>query len=157
MWQNVTGWQLLSWNSPRLWGTVLHILFLPLVSSLLYANEALTQPIIRRVGVWFIISCEILQSILTTLQGDVILGTGNCPLPGQSGSVSSNSTGWKKWLILERYLPMNTMMDRLTEIKVSDLVSCESGLWLDTQSFIIGYSYNNTSNVCSKQITQSPG
>ena len=26
-----------------------------------------------------------------------------------------------------------------TEIKVPDWVSCESGLWLDTQSFIIGY------------------
>ena len=49
-------------------------------------------------------------------------------------------------MILSRYLPMYTMMDRLAEIKVPDWVSCESGLWLDTQSFIIGYSYNNTSN-----------
>ena len=49
-------------------------------------------------------------------------------------------------MILARYLPMYRMMDRLAEIKVPDWVSCESGLWLDTQSFIIGYSYNNTSN-----------
>ena len=64
----------------------------------------------------------------------------------------SNIGRWKKWLILGRYLPMYTMMDRLTKIKVSVSVSCVSGLWLDTQSFIIGYSYNNTSNVSAANI-----
>ena len=116
IWQNVTGWQLLSWNSPRHWGTVLHctasyssLLFR--VCSMLMRTHA--NPLITRAGVLFIISCQILN-ILTTVQSDVILGSGNCPLhsPARLWLIKYR-TCWGEWLILSRYLPMYRMMDRL--------------------------------------------
>ena len=58
------------------------------------------------------------------------MDTGNCLSGPATLSGYSNIGRWKKWLILGRYLPMYMMMDRLTKIKVSDSVSCVSGLWL---------------------------
>ena len=66
-----------------------YVLFLPLVSSVLYANEALSQPIIRRAGVfiyYILRDPPHPRTTLQTAQGDVILGTGNCPLHDQTGS-----------------------------------------------------------------------